>query len=385
MMYGVIKNPYIRTVTLSIVIILCLVLIIPLSISCSGTDATSSNHFLELLSLVPVIELGEDVPTYYTLLDYASVFQDTGFTFSSPEELIDKITTKDFCSNVIGYGSHITGFGLDLRRSTIRKKYLGYDATNIDAEIQFGIPPADVVIAIGRFDPQATLNALSNQDEWPSWAVDKYAMEEYNGVTIHSWGDGLAAHLTTRMCSPHLDNLGRARPLAVTDKYLFYAYSVEVIKLLIDTNHNKSSTLADLPEYASIANCLADLHTYSAVIGPSSIANLPSEQNGNEIGGPLLKKYLTFGTGLGQDEKGSYLAVVLYHENDANAEANVSLVRQRTEYAFPLITNKPLDSLVTDMQIDVEGNILIAKIYTVSPSSLWVQWFYFPDSWLFHE
>jgi hypothetical protein len=357
-----------------------------LSTSCSETP--TSNRFLELLSLIPVtITPTDDVPVYYTLLDYASVFEDTGFTFSNPEELLDKLTLSDFSINIIGTGSFITGFGSNLDRSTIRKKYLGYDATDIDAEIQFGVPPSNGVIAIGRFDPQATINALSNQDEWPSWAVDSYATEDYNGVTIHSWGDGLAVHLTTRMCPPHLDELGRARPLAVTDEYLFCAPSVEVIKLLIDASEKKGSTLANLPEYAAIANGLADLHAYSAVIGSSSLANLPSEYTENpdiEIG-PILKKYMTCGSGLGQDENGYYIALALYHETAANAQANVSLLRERTEYVFPLITQKPLDNLITDIQINVEDNMLLAKLYTISPSSLWVQWFYFPDAWLFHE
>jgi hypothetical protein len=257
--------------------------------------------------------------------------------------------------------------------------------TCIDAEIQFGYPPVEGVAAIGRFDPQATAEALSHQDGWPSWAAAAYTTEEYRGVTIHSWGSGLENHLPDRFLPPHIDWLGRAKPLAVTDKYLFYADSVETVRQMIDASQNQYSSLADLPEYAAIANGLAGLNTYQAVIGPSSLSNLDSEQGGGEAGGPLLGKYLTFGTGLAQDESGYYIAIALYHENSADARANVSLLRERTEYAIPQLIQLPLENLVTDMQIDVEDNLLIAKIYTTSPSSLWNSWFYYHDSWLAYE
>ena len=156
---------------------------------------------------------------------------------------------------------------------------------------------------------------------------------------------------------------------------------------MIDASLQECSTLADLPEYASIANGLGDLNVYSAVIGSSFLGNLPSEyiENPEMDIGPILKKYMTCGSGLGQDENGYYIALVLYHENADDAQANVSLLRERTEYAIPLITKEPLDNLITDIQINVEGNTLLAKLYTVSPSSLWLEWFYYPDAWLFHE
>jgi hypothetical protein len=376
------SNNHNHLLIISFIVILCLVLVFPIAAGCGGT---SSNTFLELMNLIPADIDSGDYPLFFTLLDYASVFEDTGFTFSTPEELVEKITLSDFSINVIGAGSYITGYGRWIETSPIRKEYVGYDVTCVDAEIQFGFSPSDGVAAIGRFSAQATAEALSHRGEWPSWAVDAYTAEDYHGVTINSWGSGFETHLTTRLVPPHIDELGRARPLAVTDKYLFYTPSVETIKMMIDASQNQYSSLAGLPEYAAIANSLAELQAYAAVVGSASLADLSSEQNGGEFSGPILKKYITCGTGLGQDEKGPYIVVVLYHENNDDAQANISLLRERTEYIIPLITEKPLDSLVTDMQIDVEDNVLLAKIYTVSPSSLWCSWFYFSDSWLTHE
>jgi hypothetical protein len=378
------SSPFHRLLVLFIMIILCSVLVFPMTAGCGGT---ASNTFLELLNLVPAdfaVSYGNQ-PAFFILIDYNFLYQDEGITFSTFEELFNKTDKNKISYWIIGQGSFITGYGRFASTPLIRKEYVGYDITCIDAEIQFGQPPTDGVAAIGRFSAQATEEALSHRGEWPSWAVADYTTEDYHGVTIHSWGSGFETHLTTRLVPPHIDELGRARPLAVTDKYLFYTPSVETIKMMIDASQNQYSSLAGLPEYAAIANSLAELQAYAAVVGSASLADLSSEQNGGEFSGPLLKKYLTCGTGLGQDEKGPYLIVVLYHESTDNAQANISLLRERTEYIIPLITEKPLDSLVTDMQIDVEDNVLLAKIYTVSPSSLWCSWFYFSDSWLTHE
>ena len=383
-MYGVIKNPYIRTVILSIVITLCLVLTFPLFIGCSETeDEKASNRFLELLSLMPANTVVYGYLPCFTLIDYASLYQDTGFTFSTPEELLDKLTPGDFSIYVLGSGSHITGYGNRMDRSTIRKEYLGYDATNIDAEIQFGQPPSDGVAAIGRFDPQATIDALSNQDEWPSWMISEYNTEEYRGITIHSWGDGLNINLTTRLCPPHLDELGRARLLAVTDEYLFSGVSTEQIKMIIDAQTGKISSLADVPEYSSIANAMADLKVYGAFIASEYLAR-PSPEFALNDTLPLLRKFLTFGSGVGQDEKGTYMTLVLYHENTDNTLANADLLKQRLENAKSGITDVFWNTIFSDMQIEAEGNILIAKLYT-SSCSLWLEWIYARDNLLFHE
>ncbi len=380
------KNPRIRLLIPFFVIILCIVLVFPLAAGCGGS---SSNTFIELLNLVPAdfAEGESGFPLYFTLIDYASIYQDEEITFSTFDELFSKTDKDKISYGIVGLGSFITGYGRFANTSLIRKDYVGYDITCIDAEIQFGHTPSNSLAAIGRFSPQDTSDALSNQDGWPSWAVAAYTAEDYRGVTIHSWGSGLDIHLETRLIPPHIDELGRARPLAITDKYLFYAAYVETVKLMVDASQNQYSSLADLPEYAAIANGLTDLGAHVAIIGPSSLSSFDAEQSGGVVSGPLLKKYLTCGTGQGKDESGSYVAVVLYHENAADAQANVSLLRERTEYVLSLVWQLPLESTISDMQINAEGKLLLAKLYTFSPSLLWNSWFYYTDSesWLAHE
>ena len=237
--------------------------------------------------------------------------------------------------------------------------------------------------AIGKYDPEATRDALSHQEEWPSWARDAYIIEEYRDVTIHSWGDGFEIHHTDSFAPPHIDILGRARPLAVTDGQLLYAASLDDIKLMIDASQEKIESLADLPEFAAIAEGLAELDAYKALIGYEYLVNGDPEFTGI-YPGPRLKKFVTFGTGLGIDSKGIYMALVLYHESPDDAELNISLLEQRITDTSSILDDTPLSELVTDTEIRIEGQVLLAKLYTDSPA-LWTRIPFGQDILLLHE
>jgi hypothetical protein len=377
-------------------IISVLLLILPAAAGCGGgseTETPTSNTFLELLTLVPADYTSSQPFNFLRLTDLASYFQDFDITFTNFEELTEKIKANNIHLLFVVASAHITGGGRFAQTSTIQDKYVGYDISNIDAEIVFGDPPFEEVAAIGRFDPQATKNALSNQSDWPDWAKSAYTTEEYHGITIHSWGSGFETHVTTRLLPPHIDELGRAMPLAVTESHLFYAPSVEAVKIMIDASKNTYTSLADLPEYAAIANGLADLKAYTAVAGDASQANDPLLQRNTQLtdeekaqliknAGVILKKFLTFGCGLGSDEKGFYTAIVIYHENPDFALQNVSLLKQHIENDSSIFTHENWSKVITEADIWAKGNTLMAKLYSDSPM-FWESLAY--DTLLLHE
>jgi hypothetical protein len=356
-----------------------IIVIVPIFAGCSKT-ATTSNRFLELMNMMPATAPSTSSPAFYTLSDYASLYKDYGITFTNFDDLTTQLKNNPDAFKLLATGSDITGWGKYAGSSTIQEKYVGYDISNIDAEIDFQ-PPKNGVAGIGRFDPQAVKNALSNRDEWPAWAKDNYTTEVYRGVTIHSWGDGLATHLKDALKPPHIDVLGRAMPLAVTDKYLFYDSSVEAVKLMIDLSQDKGQSLADLKEYAAVANGLASLKAYGAMVGDSALANPPS--SGNDAV-PLLKKFLAFGSGPGKDEKGTYTAIVLYHESASDALANVSLLMQRIEKSSSILYKAPWKDKFTETDIRAEGRELLAKLYS-SSALFWANWVYAQENLFRHE
>jgi hypothetical protein len=360
-----------------VLLLACLTFIIPLSSGCSET--AKSNRFMELMNMIPAAAPSTNSPANYTLIDYASQYHDFGITFSNFDELLIQLKNNPDALKLLTTGSDITGWGKYAGSTTIRDKYVGYDVSNIDAEIDLQ-PPIPGVAAIGRFDLQAVKNAFSHRDEWPAWAKDSYTTEVYRGVTIHSWGDGFKQHLTDAPKPPHIDVLGRAMPLAITDKYLFYASTVETVKLMIDASQDKGQSLADLKEYAAVANGLAELKAYGAIVGDEALANPPSSDNDTV---PLLKKFLTFGSGPGKDEKGTYTAIVLYHESSGDAQANVSLLKERIEKSISITYNGPWKEKITGTDIRAEDHALLAKLYT--SRLFWATWIYAQDNLFRHE
>jgi hypothetical protein len=346
-------------------VIIVLVLAFSFIYGCSG-DSASSNSFNELLKLVPSnVDMSQ---TPLILIDYSSFYEDNDISLTTADgqpisfqEYIELLQEKQLLTSA-PIGSYITGYGRFAVTGPIRDKYVGYNFTDVDAEIQAGAPPDNIVAAIGRFDPQAISDALSHQDEWPAWAVDAYTVEEYRGVTIHSWGDGFEIHLKDSLAPPHIDELGRARPLAVTNDYLFYAANVETIKLMIDASQDKAESLTDLPEYAEIVGKISGMGVYSVTLGNESWVNGDPDYEGI-YPGPRLKKFLTFGSGTGQDTNGYYEVFILYHENRDDAESNISLLEQRIASTDAIFFENPWSELITNAEIEVDRQMLVAKLY----------------------
>jgi hypothetical protein len=365
---------------ISPVVVCCLVC------GCSGDD--SSSRFQQLLKLIP--SEYKDSPEPLVLTDLASYYEDFEISLTGADgkpitlkEYVDLVREKEI-RIVLGGSSHITGWGRYAESGLGQDSYVGYDFTMLDAEITTGQSPVNIVGGIGRYDAESTRDALSHQGEWPSWAVDAYTTEEYRGVTIHSWGDGFEMHMTDRLAPPAIDELGRARPLAVTNEYLFSAPRVEAIKSMIDASQGRTESLADLPEFAAIAQGLDELNAYTALIGYETLANGDPELTGT-YPGPRLKKFVTFGSGLGEDSQGTYMALAIYHENPDNARSNVSLLEQRIAGTNSIIgDDMPWSELITDTEIRADGDLLLAKLYTDSLSA-WVVIPYGRDILLLHE
>lgn len=222
-----------------IFLVFLLMLIMPLLVSCSGT-AESNNTFIELLKMLPA-EAKEG--RVITIIDYESFRKVNGISFYDEdnqrltnEEFRDNIMNLSkagnlFAENILQYGSYWTGLNDDILSSTIQDNNIGYNLTDVNGEInniysvsitslgmgKFDYNSNALVVAIGDFDARYTEHALNNRDEWPLWAIDSFKSEEYEKITIYSWGDFLEIHLVDRRSPPHLDPLGRAVPLAVSD------------------------------------------------------------------------------------------------------------------------------------------------------------------------
>lgn len=354
--------------------------------ACSGGD--SSNNFHKLMELIPA----ETAYTEYTMtiFNHGSYIQDKNLSLAKPNG--ELMTMREFFEMIgddqIGrytqYGFDITGWGrYALEVGLVGDKHVGYNYSCVDAEMEAGAPPYNIVAAVGRFDPQVTKDALSNQEDWMPSTQEKYGIEEYRGVTIHSWGNGLEPDLTARLTPPHLDYIGRAKPLAVTEEYLFHTPTMDLMRLMIDASQDKTKSLADLPEFSSVADALFEMNAYVAIIGDEQLVNGDPDYEGT-YPGPRLKKFITFASGLGEDENGSYMILVIYHENSNDAKVNVSLLEQRIANTYLPNSGQLIQKLFTDIDISVEGKVLKAKLYTTHIGG-WASWVYEKAPLLLHE
>lgn len=377
------------TQKLILVFLLIALLAIPIVTSGACTAPDESDTFNNLLTMMPADEYVKK--GLIMINDYAAAFKDIDISLAELDEpsaifqdLLDRIKEMEIKPSGISMasGSDIVGWGPYAVSGTITDEYVGYNFASVDAEIQAGLPPNDMTAAVGHYDAQATIDALKNQAEWPPWAVEEYSAEEYRGVTINTWGDGYEIHLDTPLRPPHIDNLGRARPLAVADGYLFSSTNLEYVKKMIDASQGKTENLSDLPEYADIVGKMSELGVFSMLLGNESFANGNPEEYAS-YPGPLLKNFVTFATAPGKDENGTFIALVLYHENPDDAQANVALLEERiatTEF----MAKDPWSGMLSETDIQAEGNLLVARLYT-DQVSLWAAWVYATDPLVLHE
>jgi hypothetical protein len=132
-----------------------------------------------------------------------------------------------------------------------------------------------------------------------------------------------------------------------------------------------------------IADELSEFHVYSAMIGIESMANGNPEYEGT-YPGPRMKKFVTFGMTSGEDENGTYVVLVVYHENPDDARSNIPLLEQRIKSTNSEMYEIPWHELITDTDIHAEGNLLVAKLYT-KYIGIWETWIHVQEPLLLHE
>jgi hypothetical protein len=359
-------------------------MILPMMASCSGTTTQlnnqTSNTFLELLKMQPDVPLANSLgsPGYILMHDYAKIRDVYGISLpsSSDEKEINKylqaILNADVSLDTQSPGLFnfvwASGFFVQyLETSNIRSQNVGYGPNNIDASIDI----SSGLGLIGTFNPQATKNIFNKQDGWSNETKDNYTTENYQDITINSWGDRTNSgeiHLRDRLGLPAHDFLGRIYTLAVTQKNVFYSNSVANVKTMIDAKWGKSASLADVPKYATAARGLTELGAYSALISNDMKRDsfeFDSIKKSDTGLAPLLKPYQAFGSGEGKDDKGLYLAVVLVYNDQKSAADNAGILKARIDKGTYALGNTIIawKQFFINSQINAEGNVVLAKLY----------------------
>ncbi|MBN1189433.1 MAG: hypothetical protein JXA46_06765 [Dehalococcoidales bacterium] len=354
-----------------------------------------TGRFCELLKLLPQesIRYKEE---YLIMNDYAALRDMRGISIpnsSSPDSISDYL--KDMYGLIDDYhqllnnrfmASFMSGLGTYARSAPITLENVGFNLFSVDADIQISGETQTLNALLGRYDPAATARAMENRDKWPEAVRQSFTSENYGGITVYSWGDGCFDE-SLAFEPPHIDNQGRALPMAVTEHSLFYADSVTKIKSMINAGLTFSPSLAEVPEYRAAARGLSELGVFSGIIGNASIANSQDflEDTGTAR---LLKHYRVFGTGIGSDLLGPYVALVLVHDTSEQAGKNAEILVDRVNHTSWTEPGQQEDSwrlYVDYMQVQAKGNVLYAKLYGDRGIDFWRTWLYEGYPFLLHE
>ena len=366
------------------------------------TDAAESVGFEELLRAIPDTpenrhEVSIDDYTVARRL-FDSPLPGPGDDEDALQEFYDwrhpiDATTMGDTSPVLGFGSsffspyHIhRGLG---HPHIQHLASLAFDIRSIDQTITADRLGASLDVTLGRFDPEATDEALRSCSECPT--PDR---EEYGGVSYYSWGQDNEVDSKMALAPPAFDVQGRGGRLAVLDSYVLRTQTTDGMKSVIGALRDERTSLADFEEYRLLATSMSQLGVYSMLLTDNTFgleASIESyleswraagedakEVRATFTGPGTLRPYQAFATGAGKGEHGPYMALALVHANSGLAEENVELLRRRIEEGSSSAFQAPWSDIidVASLEIRSEGRLLLAKLRgEISINfSTWVSW-----------
>lgn len=268
--------------------------------------------------------------------------------------------------------SFVSGMGPLLQYgfvSPIRRQNIGFGPQDVDQDILAGPPPMGFEAIKGHYDTSAIKQAVNRyESEMPRF-------QQYEGITVIDWGyGGNEINLGKILMPPAFDNLGRCRPLGVEDSYIFRAFDTASIEMMIDASQGRLTSLADNADFRLMAETLSEMGAYSAfltnqVLGLDLVELVAAELGGSVTAeeliaeaGQLLSPYRTYATGIGKDEEGALMTIVLVYDSSEEASSDVPVFEQRIENGTSVWTGEPWRDRIDSYEIWADGRTLRATL-----------------------
>ena len=329
------------------------------------TEQTRSELFIndyELAREVLDIPLPEPEADEEAVLEYS-------LALYSPDEgnVATSVVLGPFISGYSKYGTYSLGM----------RTYLGFDFRNVDQSIWAAQPPGQLEVVRGRFDPQATADALEACTECPP-----PLRAEHRGIPYYSWGEDSELDLTRRFEPPAFDHLGRVGRIAVQDNYVFRTVETSGMEAIIDASYVEIPSLADVEEYALLAEGAAEIHLYSLFLSdqtqsgvrgfvpaeaPDQLPALTEYLKNSPSMALLLRPYTALALGDGKDDNGVFVAIILVHADKEAARENVVLLGRRVKEVESIQAKVLWEELIGSVEVRADRRLLLAKLYTDSP------------------
>ena len=350
------------------------------------------NIFEELLGLIP------DTPETRSQLwinDYAKASELSDISRGEPNSPPNAVRLYALGMAV---GPFISGY-TDYSTPSVEnfRQYLGFDVRNIEQSVLVGVPPGQLEVVRGRFDPDTVDKTLRACSE-----CVPHVLGEHRGVSFYSWGEDRKGDLQKRFSPPAFDWLGRGGRIAVQEKYIFRTVETTGMEALIDASLARRPSMADVEEFRLLARGMSELGAYTMFLTDMTqgweayggrlvgmylddyATQAQSEGVMQEIKEKilLLRPYQAFATGAGKDAEGPYIALVLAHANPKSAAENVDRLRRQIEGTVITQDRKPWRPWPeVAEEIRAEGRVLLAKLRGQN----WVGWVFAGEPRLLHE
>lgn len=355
-----------------------------------------TGRWLSLLALVPDNEASR---AEVTMNDYAMLRDVYGIERPSVDANEDELI--DYYVEILGATENIWPAEMlgEVRQRdvfTALRTELGFTIADVDIDLLAGnvrtlSPPGirpEYQLVRGRFTEEQIEEALPTD---PTFG-DVLERAAYNGTFYYHWGYEGANVQRTTLIRP----LGEGAQILIDDNTLFWTYEYDRMKEMIDASRNDEASLADAEDYQRVAAALDDLGTFGVSLQwqPQSlwVEGEAGVNEGDLALDHLLAPYNLVGTGRGLDVDGSFLAIVLAHDDERVADENVSRLETRIEQAGQLNSQERFAGNASPRWADhidaseiyADGRLLIAKLYDQDeelPHFVWIP----ADTLLIHE
>ena len=268
--------------------------------------------------------------------------------------------------------SFISGIGQPQNAffSPIRRQNIGFGPQDVDLDIVAGRIPMTFEAIKGRFNLTTIDNTISQYDYPLSPDIDSY-----HDITLYIW-----SYEVNQIHPPVFDFLGRGTTLAVQKDYICSIDTPELVKTMIDASQGEVASLADNADYSLMATALSEMGAYSVYLSDqmpcgrgtdymdiliAAYYDARSEEiTEDEIvaaAGGLLNPYQTFATGIGEDEEGPFMTIVLVYDNPQQANSNVDIFEQQIESGVSLL-GRHWQDMVDSFDVWAEDSSLRAKL-----------------------
>jgi hypothetical protein len=261
---------------------------------------------------------------------------------------------------------------------------LGFGFTVDDFERQihftnFGASPDQMLgslgIAAGKFDADAVPGRLASCGECEPPAE----IHEYDGWTILSWPEGISLEPEERLAPPMRDNLGRGGHISITDELVVRGDWIDDFTAVLDAYARGESEreedpfqvlTTELEQLAPLTVILSEDHQgpewAEAMAAPNS--QLSAKQNEDmwlRYNPPTsevrLRPYVAFALAASVEDLEPVMTILLVHESEAEAAANVARLGERLEVTRTW-DELPWSEVFESWSISAEGRVLTATL-----------------------